>query len=58
MKPVVVQSASNYSAIHKATGLTVPNCSMTLPGTIPENLLSCEWDQWLEWSLRSLQPQA
>ena len=37
-------------AIHKAAGLTVPGHSMTLPGTIPENLLSHEWGQRLEWS--------
>ena len=47
-----------YSAIHKVAGLTVPSHSMTLPGTIPENLLSREWGQWLEQSLRSFQPPA
>ena len=31
---------------------------MTLPGTIPENLLSHEWGQWLEQYLRSFQPLA
>ena len=25
---------------------------MTLPGTIPEDLLSCEWGWQLKWSLR------
>ena len=44
-----------YSAIHKAAGLTVPGHSMTLPGTIPENILSHEWGQQLEWSLRLFQ---
>ena len=34
------------SAIHKAASLTIPDCSMTLPQTIPENLLSHEWG-WL-----------
>ena len=37
-------------AIHKATGLTVPGHSMTLPGTFPENLLTHVWGQWLEQS--------
>ena len=27
----------------------VPGHSMTLPGTTPENLLSRDWGQWLEW---------
>ena len=44
-----IHKAGN-SAIHKAAGLTVPGHSMTLPGTIPENLLSHEWGQRLEWS--------
>ena len=39
------------SAIHKAAGLTVPGCSMILPGTIPETPISCEWSQWLEQPL-------
>ena len=46
------------SAIHKATSLTVPSHSMTLPGTIPENLLSHERGQRLEQPLRSFQPSA
>ena len=29
-----------YSTIHKATSRMVPGHSMTLPGTIPEDLLS------------------
>ena len=37
-----------YSAIHKAAGLTVPGCSMILPGTIPEIPISREWSQRLE----------
>ena len=32
-----------YSTIHKAASLMVPGRSMTLPGTIPENLISREW---------------
>ena len=32
--------------IHKAAGLMVPGCSMTLPGTIPENLLSPPAECW------------
>ena len=40
-----------YSAIHKAADLTVPGCSMILPGTIPETPISCEWSWQLEWSL-------
>ena len=47
-----------YSAIHKAAGLMVPSHSMTLPGTISENLLHHEWGWQLEWSLRSFQPLA
>ena len=43
---------TTYSAIHKAAGLMVPSDSMTLPRTIPENLLGCEWGWRLEWSLR------
>ena len=35
--------------IHKAAGLTVPNRSMVLPGTIPETPISSEWSRWLEW---------
>ena len=31
-----------YSAIHKAAGRMVPDRSMTLPGTFPENILSRE----------------
>ena len=37
--------------IHKAPILTVPGCSMILPGTIPEIPISCEWSWHLEWSL-------
>ena len=33
-----------YSTIHKVTGLTVPGHSMLLPGTIPETLISHEWE--------------
>ena len=50
--PDLLRSLHTNSVIHKAAGLTVPGRSMTLPGTIPENLLSCEWGQWLELSLR------
>ena len=32
--------------------------SMTLSGTIPGNLLSCEWTWQLEWFLRLFQPPA
>ena len=38
-----IKTTSN-SAIHKATGLTVPGHSMTLPGTIPETPISHEWE--------------
>ena len=31
------------SAIHKAAHLTVPGCSMTLPGTIPVEQKSVHW---------------
>ena len=36
------------SAIHKTAGLTVPGCSMILPGTIPEIPISHECSRWLE----------
>ena len=36
----VIPFYAHYSTIHKAAGLTVSSCAMTLPGTIPENLLS------------------
>ena len=29
-------------SIHKAASLTVPGCSMILPGAIPETPISCE----------------
>ena len=48
------EQASN-SPIHKAASLTLPGCSMTLPGIILENFLSREWGRWLEQSLRSFQ---
>ena len=40
------------TAIQKATGLMVPGRSMTLPGTILENLLSREWGRQLERSFQ------
>ena len=39
---------TNYSAIHKATGLTVPGHSMILTGTIPETPTSHECSCWQE----------
>ena len=43
------------SSIHKVAGLTAHGRCMALAGTIPENLLSCEWDQWPERSLKNVQ---
>ena len=50
-KPGSAPEGRSNSAIHKATGLTVPSCSMILPGIILEAPISREWSRQLEQPL-------